>query len=54
MKQLKQWLDKPESAYIAKYTRDYFFVDHDSLNWTTMLALVRPGLIRCTMDIIAK
>jgi len=33
-------------------TQDYFFVDHDSMQWLTMLGLVRPGLIRKTMQII--
>jgi len=35
-------------------TQDYFFVDHDSELWLTMLSLVRPGLIRRTIQIIAK
>jgi len=33
-------------------TQDYFFVDHDSLAWLTMLSLVQPGIIRKTMRII--
>ena len=33
-------------------TQDYFFVDHDQMSWLTMLSLVRPGLIRKTMQII--
>ena len=33
-------------------TEDYFFVDHDSMSWLTMLGLVLPGLIRKTMQII--
>ena len=51
---LKEWLDGSSRAYASKYTREYFFVDYDHANWLTMLALVRPGLIRRTMDIIAK
>jgi hypothetical protein len=34
-------------------TQDYFFVDHDEISWLTMLSLVRPGLIRKTLQIIA-
>lgn len=34
-------------------TQDYFFVDHNGENWLLMLALVRPGLIRKTVDLIA-
>jgi hypothetical protein len=34
-------------------TQEYFFVDHDNMTWLTMLALVRPGLIRKTMQIIS-
>lgn len=33
-------------------TQDYFFVDHNQMSWLTMLSLVRPGLIRKTMQII--
>ena len=33
-------------------TEDYFFVDHNEMSWLTMLSLVRPGLIRKTMQII--
>jgi hypothetical protein len=35
-------------------TQDYFFVDYDSESWLTMLSLVRPGLIRKTVKIVAK
>jgi hypothetical protein len=33
-------------------TQDYFFIDYDTANWATMLALVHPGLIRKTLEII--
>jgi len=33
-------------------TQDYFFVDHNDMSWVTMFSLVRPGLIRKTMQII--
>jgi hypothetical protein len=33
-------------------TEDYFFIDHNQMSWLTMLSLVRPGLIRKTMQII--
>jgi len=33
-------------------TQDYFFVDHDEMSWLTMLALVHPGIIRKTQQII--
>ncbi len=32
-------------------TQDYFFIDHSTENWLTMLSLVCPGLIRKTMQI---
>ena len=32
--------------------QDYFFVDHSSESWLTMLALVLPGVVRKTMHII--
>jgi hypothetical protein len=46
---LSQWIASP-----FKRTQDYFFVDYDSETWLTMLALVRPGLIRKTVKIVAK
>ena len=51
---LQDWIDGKPQAYSSKYTRDYFFIDHDDHSWLTMLALVRPGLIRKTVQIIAK
>lgn len=51
---LQSWIDDGYTKYSTKYTRDYFFIDHESESWLTMLALVRPGLIRRTVHIIAK
>jgi hypothetical protein len=33
-------------------TQDYFFVDHNTETWLTLLALVQPGIVRKTMHII--
>jgi hypothetical protein len=33
-------------------TQDYFFMDYDSESWLVMLSLIKPGLIRKTVDII--
>jgi hypothetical protein len=44
---LLSWMDQP---YLR--TQDYFFVDHDSEAWPTMLALVQPGVIRKTLAIV--
>ncbi len=46
---LKEWIDTPFNR-----TQDYFFVDYNTELWLTMLALVRPGLIRKTVQIVAK
>lgn len=45
---LARWVDMSFNR-----TQDYFFVDHDSETWCTMLSLVQPGIIRKTMHIIA-
>jgi hypothetical protein len=44
---LQEWINSPFNR-----TQDYFFVDHDSESWLTMLSLVSPGIIRKTMHII--
>ena len=44
---LVSWLKSP-----LRRTQDYFFIDHDTMSWLTMLSLVLPGLIRKTMQII--
>lgn len=44
---LLRWLDQPFNR-----TQDYFFVDHQTQSWLTMLSLVVPGIIRKTMHII--
>jgi hypothetical protein len=43
-----QWIREP-------FTRlqDYYFVDHDSRQWLTLISLVSPGIIRKTMQILA-
>jgi hypothetical protein len=46
---LTEWITTPFNR-----TQDYFFVDYDSEAWLTMLSLVRPGLIRKTVQIVAK
>lgn len=46
---LKCWIATP---FIR--VQDHFFVDYDSEYWLTMLSLVRPGLIRKTVQIVAK
>jgi hypothetical protein len=44
---LQRWIDQPFNR-----TQDYFFVDHNTESWLTMLNLVQPGIIRKTMHII--
>lgn len=34
-------------------TQDYFFIDHDDESWLVMLALVKPNMIRKTVELIA-
>jgi hypothetical protein len=46
---LYEWIATPFNR-----TQDYFFVDYNAETWLTMLALVRPGLIRRTVQIVAK
>ena len=44
---LQRWIDQP-----FHLLQDYFFVDYDSPQWLTMLALVCPNSIKKTMQII--
>jgi hypothetical protein len=46
---LKEWIATPFNR-----TQDYFFVDYNAESWLTLLSLVRPGLIRKTVQIVAK
>lgn len=41
------WLATP-----FRRSQDYFFIDHTGENWLVLLALVKPGIIRKTMNII--
>ena len=45
---LKNWVHDS-----FKRTQDYFFVDHNGSSWLSMLSLVRPGIIRKTLQIVA-
>jgi len=44
---LARWFDMPFNR-----CQDYFFVDHNTESWLTMLSLVHPGIVRKTMHII--
>ena len=44
---MNQWVQEPFSRL-----QDYYFVDHDSQQWLTLISLVSPGLIRKTMQIL--
>lgn len=44
---LQSWLEQTSSR-----VQDYFFIDHDSETWLSMLSLIHPGLVRKTMKII--
>ena len=44
---LDEWLVGPFNR-----TQEYFFIDHNETAWLTMLALVLPGIIRKTQQII--
>jgi hypothetical protein len=33
-------------------TQDYFFIDHDEESWLLMLSLIKPSMIRKTMELI--
>jgi hypothetical protein len=46
---LAEWVATPFNR-----TQDYFFVDYDAESWLTMLSLIRPGLIRKTVQLVAK
>jgi hypothetical protein len=46
---LTEWIVTPFNR-----TQDYFFVDYNTESWLTMLSLVCPGLIRKTVQIVAK
>ena len=46
---LTEWIATPFNR-----TQDYFFVDYNAESWLTMLSLVHPGLIRRTVEIVAK
>lgn len=45
-----QWLH--EKPYLR--TMDHYFIDYNDDQWLVMLALIRPGLIRKTMEIVTK
>jgi hypothetical protein len=44
---LKNWVNDSFTR-----TQDYFFVDHNTQSWLSMLSLVRPGITRKTLQII--
>ena len=45
---LLKWMDERWHR-----TQDYFFVDHDDESWLVMLSLIKPSMIRKTVELIA-
>jgi hypothetical protein len=45
---LVKWMDERWHR-----TQDYFFVDHDEESWLVLLSLIKPGMIRKTVQLIA-
>ena len=45
---LWDWVNAPKFSCL----QDYYFIDYDSETWLTMLSLIRPGVVRKTMQII--
>jgi len=46
---LLKWMDERWHR-----TQDYFFIDHDEESWLVMLSLIKPGMIRKTVELIAS
>jgi len=46
---LRDWMKR---GRVHNYVFDYFFIDYSDDQWLTMLSLVRPGLIRKTVEIL--
>lgn len=44
---LLEWTAMPSTRF-----QDYFFIDHDSISWLTVISLIHPGLVRKTLDIV--
>jgi hypothetical protein len=44
---ITEWINTPFNRL-----QEYFFIDHNGESWLVMLALIRPGLIRKTLEII--
>ena len=42
------------SSYKRSWTMDYYYVDHNSQQWVTMLSLKFPGFVRKTLPFQAK
>lgn len=45
---LLKWMDERWQR-----TQDYFFIDHDEESWLVLLSLIKPGMIRKTVQLIA-
>jgi hypothetical protein len=45
---LLKWMDERWHR-----TQDYFFIDHDDESWIVLLSLIKPSMIRKTVELIA-
>jgi hypothetical protein len=51
---VQQWLSSSNHAWRSKYMQRYYYVEHNSLQYETMLSLVIPGYVRKTVPIISS
>ena len=50
----RQWLKNSKSQWRSRYMQRYYYVEHDSLQYETMLSLVIPGLVRKTVPVVSS
>jgi hypothetical protein len=50
----RQWLKNSKSHWRSRYMQRYYYVEHDSLQYETMLSLVIPGHVRKTVPVISS
>lgn len=50
----RQWLKQAPQNWRSKYMQRYYYIEHDSLQYETMLSLIVPGHVRKTVPVISS
>ena len=53
-KSLLSWLNNEQSSWRSDWCMRHYYIEHDDLQYETMISMVAPGYVRKTMTVVSK